>query len=221
VGAMSMFRLRQAFFAVVFVLEFLAVFSCSSPQVNLGTGPRSFLPSDYQQVFDLWTRNVQVLPVDGIDNVLTAQATFLSYEFRWAYVVRVSNDLRLTPSERQTLQDREFSALDDAHEFFVSMMSGVKEAADLDPKDGPWHIRLEDDRGRSTSPLEVKIIKDPTAEEIKYFDFDKLHRKAYRVRFPKLADDGRAIITSATQFFTLSFSSPYGQAFLRWDVAAN
>ncbi|MCP4603999.1 MAG: hypothetical protein GY847_26340 [Proteobacteria bacterium] len=193
---------------------------CSSPRVNMTRGPRSFQPYDYQNVFALWSRDFQVLPVDGIENVLTARATYLSHEFRWAYVVRVAHDLRLSPVERQELHDREFNALGKSHEFFVTVMSGVTGSDDLDPEKGTWLIRLEDDKGRKIAPTEILKVRKPSVSETKYFDYDKIQRTGYRITFPLIADDGRSILSESTQSFSLTFSSPLGQGNMRWEATS-
>ncbi len=203
---------------VCLALLWAATVACSAPRVNLGTEPHSFHPADYQRVFETWSRELRILPVDGIENVLTARATYLSHEFRWAYVVRVAHDLSMSPVERQTLQDREFLALQETHEFFITAMSGVKDSDDLSTEEGPWRIRLEDDRGRRISPLEIEEVEKPSAADVKYFAYDEVQRTAYRVRFPILANDGMPLLSEQTRFFTLLFFSPYGQGSLRWEV---
>ena len=100
----------------------LLVFACAAPKVDLGRETHAFQPHEYQDVLARWTREFQILPLDGIENVLSARATYLSHEFRWAYVVRVADDLRLSPLERQDLHEQEFRALDKYHEFFVTVM---------------------------------------------------------------------------------------------------
>ena len=192
---------------------------CGSPPVSLASGPHSLQPSDYPEVLDRWSRDLSILPVDGIENVLTVRATYLSHEFRWAYVVRAAHDLKLSPTERQELHDREFSVLSKEHEFFVSVMSGVDGSDDLTPEEGPWRIYIEDDKGRRVAPVRVEEVKRPGAEDVKYFAVDSVHRKAYRLHFPPLTEDGHPILQSSTRYFSLAFASPLGQGTLRWDIS--
>lgn len=194
---------------------------CGSPMVNIDEGEREIEPADYPEIFERWSRNVHIIPVDGIDNVLTATATHLSFEFRWAYVVREAHDLRLSPSERQTLHQREFGRLEQGHEFFITSMSGIGRAERLEPDEGPWELRLVDDKGRQVAPLGVEEIRKPTAAEVQYFSFDPVHRRACRVLFPLTADDGKPILTSDTRFYSLRFSSALGQSEATWNTASN
>jgi len=99
--------IRGSFLALALAL----VASCGAPLVDLSEAERSFKPADYQTVFERWSRELQILPVDGIENVLTARATHLSWEFRWAYVVKEAHDLRLSPAEREAHNQRELARL--------------------------------------------------------------------------------------------------------------
>ncbi len=194
---------------------------CSSPQVNMDRGTRSFQPYDYQEVFNTWSREFQILPVDGIENVLTARGTYLSREFRAAYVARVAHDLRLSSTERQELDDQQLRAGSESHEFFVTLMSGVSKTDDLDPEKGTWHIYLEDDSGRRVAPTSIEEIRKPSISETKYFGFDKAHRKAYRILFPLMTDDGSPLLTESTRFFSLAFSSALGQGTMQWETTVS
>jgi hypothetical protein len=214
-----MYRQVQTRFAALFVV--FLVCGCGSPLVSIDQGQREFDPSDYPNIFERWSRDVYIIPVDGVENVLSATATHLSWELRWSYVVREAHDLRLSAGERQVLHEREFGRLKDGHEFFVSAMSGVSGADRLEPDAGPWQIRLVDDKGRQVAPLSVEELRKPTAAEAKYFSFDPVHRRAARVLFPLNADDGRPILTSSTRFYALRFSSPLGQAEAVWNTASN
>lgn len=195
--------------------------ACGSVTVDLSETERDFQPRDYRNVYERWTRGFRILPVDGIENVLSATVTHLSFEFRWAYVVKKAQDLRLSPSERQRLNDEQFSRLALGHEFFISCMSGIAGADNLDPDKGPWMIRLVDDRGRQVAPLEVTRARRPSAAEVRYFGFDSVQRRAWRLLFPLTADDGRPILHPEVRSYSLRFSSPHGQGEATYSAAAD
>ncbi|MFO8074458.1 MAG: hypothetical protein R6V85_21565 [Polyangia bacterium] len=205
------------------LLTLLALLSagCAGPRVDLSRGERVFGPGEYQQVRQRWTREMQILPVDGIENVLTVSVTHLSYEMRWAYAVKCAHDLHLSPSERQRLNAEEFGRLDEGHEFYVTAMSGLGDADELEPDEGPWEIRLVDDRGRRVAPLLVEPIDEPSAADVQYFQLDPVHRSAYRILFPLETADGEPILGEATRFYSVEFSSPYGHGEVRWEVVAD
>jgi hypothetical protein len=193
--------------------------SCATPPVDPGRTPSAVGPHDYPSRFREWSREVHVLPLDGLENVLTARATYLSYRFREAYAVRVSYDLNSTPSDKQRLFASEMEALDKGHEFFVTAMSAVKNCDNLDPKTGPWTIRLKNDRGMEAAPVLVEKIAKPKPDSIKYFFFNPAFRKAYRIVFPLNAEDGSPFISGTTRSFELSFATAYGKSFARWEIA--
>jgi hypothetical protein len=213
-----MTKLRLAMMCAVLSLALGWAVSCRRSTVDLTQESPAFQPSDYQKVFDRWTRDERVIPVDGMDNVLSIRATMLSREFRTAYLARLADDLKLSPVDKQAEADKQFFALSKGHEFYVSLMSAVRDGDKLEPDEGPWHILLEDDRGRQVTPLEVLRIKKPKPVETEYFDFDPVQRRAYRLIFPLEADDGQAILSDTAEYFVLSLSSPLGKAALRWDT---
>jgi hypothetical protein len=204
--------------ALILALGYLACAACAEQRVNLGRGPHDIEPDDYKNLFATWSRTLRVLPIDGLENILTARATYLSHEFRYAYVVRVVDDLKLTEDERLKLTQEQLGDLSSGHEFFVSLMSGVKDCDKLGPEDEIWTIRLKNDQGQEVAPLAVDEVDRPTPNDIKYFDFDPGHRKAYRLRFPLGGAGGRPIISPATKYFDLSFATAYGKGAVRWEI---
>ena len=196
----------------------VACTGCGRSTLRLAHETHAFQPHEYGDIYRKWSRDLYIIPVDGVENVLTARATYLGHEFRWAYVVRVAYDLRLSPAERQELHESEFGAISRHHEFFVTVMSGLERSDELDPEKADWLVRLEDDRGRKVSPIEVAKVKKPTYTEVKSFEFDPLHRTAYRVTFPVLAEDNLPILSPETRYFSLTFSSSMGQGDMRWEL---
>ena len=82
---------------------------CGAPAVSLGGGAREYVATDYQSVLDRWTRTESVLLFDELTRALTVTATFESWDFRWAYVIRYGQDFRLTIPERQDMLRKRLS----------------------------------------------------------------------------------------------------------------
>ena len=204
--------------ACTLAIVVLTAFACAKKRVNLGRGPHQIDPSDYRDFFATWSRTLRVLPIDGLENVLTARATYLSHEFCFAYVVRVVDDLKLTSDERQKLMHEQMRDLSAGHEFYISLMSGVKDCDKLDPEDEVWTIRIKNDRGEEVAPVAVTEVERPIPNDVKYFGFDPGYRKAYRLLFPFNGDGGQPIISSATRYFELSFATAYGTGTVRWEI---
>ena len=63
------------------------------PKVSLAPGPREYVASDYPTVLTRWTREESLIQLSELDDKLTVTATFESWDFRWAYVVRYAAGL--------------------------------------------------------------------------------------------------------------------------------
>ena len=95
--------------------------SCSRPTVRLEEGPREYVDTDYETVLRHWTRTMQLIKVSELDNVLTVSATFESWDFRWAYVVRYAEDYRLTIDQRLAVLERSLAETRENHHFYVAL----------------------------------------------------------------------------------------------------
>lgn len=195
-----------------------SIFGCSFAKVDISRRPSGARPEDYRARFDDWTRKIRVIPLDGLENILTADATYLSYLFKEAYVERFAYDLRSSPGDKARLRQAEMTGLDKGHEFFVTAMSAVKNCDKLDPEDGPWTIRLKNDRGAEVAPVSVEEIDKIKPFHVKYFFFNPAFRKAYRLTFPLTDENGEPIISEDTRFFELFFATAYGRGTARWEI---
>ncbi|MEM6961278.1 MAG: hypothetical protein AAF550_05980, partial [Myxococcota bacterium] len=86
---------KHAGFALAAIACSLAVCAsagCAAPELSMNPVPRSFTPRDYARVYDTWTRDADDFSFSLMSTVLHATATFESWEFRWAYVVRYASD---------------------------------------------------------------------------------------------------------------------------------
>ncbi|MGH7684777.1 MAG: hypothetical protein ACREMT_10565, partial [Vulcanimicrobiaceae bacterium] len=83
--------MRKAWTAVALVSSPFVLVACGGPsKVSLTDGSREYVASDYPQVLARWTRDAQLY--NEFDNPLTVTATFNSWDFDWAYVVRYAYD---------------------------------------------------------------------------------------------------------------------------------
>lgn len=192
---------------------------CTSPRVDLTEGAREYVPDDYELVLRRWTRTAQLISVNQTDNVLTVTATYESYDFRWAYVVRYSDDYRLTVDQRHDLLGRSLAETRDQHAFYVALYAQKYKWNDLNAKDPAWIVRLIDDEGAETAPSEIEVIRRPGAIELTYFPYTSPWRSAFRITFPKVRDDGRPTISKASRWFGLRFAGAQGNDELVWELA--
>jgi hypothetical protein len=214
-------RVLAAFVLSLSACAFLgSVVSCGAPTVSLAEGPREYVATDYDRVLDRWTRTSQLFVASELDDLLTATATYESWGFKWAYVVRYSEDYRLTLQQRQALLERSLAESDRYHQFYVALYAQRHAWSDLTAENAAWIMRLIDDHGNETAPSEIEAIRKPGAIERTYFPYTTPWRRAYRVRFPVARADGRRTIDPDAGWFGLRFAGAQGNQQLVWLVEA-
>jgi hypothetical protein len=209
-------RCRSALIAAIMVLA-----GCATQSVNLGEGPREYVATDYETVLRHWTRTERLIALSELDNFLTATATFESWDFRWAYVVRYVQDYRLTIEQRKKLLEKTLDETRLRHQFFVAIYGGERRYNDLTKPNSAWIVRLIDDTGNETAPEEIISIKKPNAIERNYFPYNTVFRQAFRIRFPRVTGDGRPTISPQAKWFGLRFAGAQGNSELIWRLEDN
>ena len=81
-------------------------------RVSLSGGPREYVASDYPEILKRWTRDESLINVTELETPLTVTATFETWDFRWAYVVRYAQDYRLTVEQRRALLEQTLQGVD-------------------------------------------------------------------------------------------------------------
>ncbi|MBS2020635.1 MAG: hypothetical protein JST00_47715 [Deltaproteobacteria bacterium] len=211
-------RARAGYATLAAILVSLGAASCSEPKVSLTTGPREYTDSDYAQVLERWTRTKNLIEVSELDNLLTVTATFESWDFRWAYVVKYANDYRLTVEQRRTLLEKTLAETQDAHRFYVALYGTNHRWADLTRANSSWIVRLIDDEGNETAPLSIELISRPGPLEKRYFPYSTVWRHVFRIKFPTTTPNGQPTIASDARWFGLRFAGAEGNQELRWEL---
>lgn len=204
--------------SAVAVLMQLGAAGCATQKVSMRSGPRAFTESDYDRVYTAWTREAHPYAFGRLADVLDATATFESWEFRWAYVVRYAHDHAL-PTESRTALLR--TTLEDAaahHRFFVTLIGTDWRESDLTSERSAWRVLLVDEAGRVTAPLEIERIERPTPAERVYFSSVTPQRQTFRIVFPATHADGTATIAADTRVIVLRFTGAQGTVDLRWEI---
>jgi hypothetical protein len=200
-------------------LAVLALCGCAEAKVSLVTGPREYVPSDYPVILKRWTREQSLIDLAELDDKLTVTATFESWDFRWAYVVRYAADYRLTVEQRRNILERTLRETEDDHEFYVALYGTNWRWTDLSRPTSAWIVRLIDDQGNETAPAKIEPIVKPGPLERRYFPYTTVWRRAFRIRFPRFAGDGRPTIADNAQWFGVRFAGAEGNEELRWELA--
>ncbi len=189
--------------------------------VSLWPSTHSYTADDYPDVYERWTRSLHPFDFGQLRSVLHATATFESREFRWAYVVRYADDFELPTDARNTMLAASMADAEVHHRFFVTIGgSGRNREMDLTDHEGAWRVLLVDDRGRMTRPVEIQPLGGGTPSERVYFPSVSPFRRAFRLVFPALHEDGQPTIPRESMFAVLRFTGPGGQLDLKWEFAS-
>ncbi|MCL2822641.1 MAG: hypothetical protein FWD57_01495 [Polyangiaceae bacterium] len=210
---------RRALFRIATAVLLLCVASaCASTSVSFRRGPREYVASDYPLVLKRWTRHGQLIVASELDSLLDVTATFESYDFRWAYVVRYAQDYRLTVDQRKHLLVSTLAETEEHHQFYVALHGTKWRWSELDKPNSAWIVRLIDDVGNETAPHEITSIRKPGAIEITYFPYTTPWRRVYRIRFPVTSATGQPTISKEASWFGLRFAGAQGNQELRWEI---
>ena len=190
---------------------------CAHQPVSMAEGPREYVPVDYDQVLDRWTRSGSVSAINEFDNTLDVTATFETWDFRWAYVVRYAADYRLTVEQRRSLLDTTLAETRKFHQFYVTLHGPARRENDISKKTSAWVVRLLDDHGNETAPSEIIPIRKPGAIERTYFPYTTVWRQAFRVRFPTQIE-GHTTIAPDAHWIGLRVAGANGNHDIIWTI---
>lgn len=193
---------------------------CGGSAEDLSAREGRFTPEDYAQVYDKWTRAADEFSFGNLNDVLNATATYLSAEFRSAYVVRYAHDHGYTTEERERLRDSSLADAKADHGFFVTMAGTDYRESDLTSERSAWRVVLVDPSGRTTVPTKIERIRKPSPAEKEYFPSVSPFRHTFRLSFPRTRSDGTPVIGPEMPHFILRFAGPEGVVDLRWNFAS-
>lgn len=191
---------------------------CAATKVTLREGPREYVATDYEDVAERWTRTADLITLAQLDNLLQTTATYESWDFRWAYVIRYVDDYRLTLEQRRKLLDKTLEETRNGHHFFVALTGGERRFNDLTKPNSAWIVRLIDDTGNETAPDDIKVIKRPNTIEKTYYPYLTPFHQAFRIRFPRIGADGKPSVADKAQWVGLRFAGAQGSSELRWEL---
>lgn len=198
--------------------------ACVTPPVSLRQGPRTYTAQSYEAVLERWTREGRGYTLSGfLDDQLMATATYESWDFRWAYVVRYASDFHLTTEERSRLLRTSLEASQREHEFYVTLAMPNRRWGDLAAPTSAWRVVLVNDRNLAVLPSAIERVRQPGVIERTYFPYTNVWRQVFRIRFPthsaEHGPDPAALIDARTRHFSLRFTGPVGQLDLTWTLS--
>lgn len=207
---------QKAWTVVALLLAAATATGCGAAQLSLRPQPRSFTWRDYEDVYDAWTKDADEFEFGRLTDVLNATATFQSWEFRWAYIVRYAHDYSLSTEARTEMLRASLEDAEQQHRFFVTLSGSDYRESDLTKEDSAWRVLLIDERGEQTVPIEVEKVDATPAEKV-YFPSISPFRHAFRIVFPAFRPDGSPTIPPDARYVLLRFTGARGSVDLRWD----
>jgi hypothetical protein len=192
--------------------------ACKPPPISMEPGPRTFSPESYARVWEAWTRDKEEFSWKELAHEIFVSATFESWEFRWAYVVRYAHDYSLTPETRDEMLQASLASSRQEHRFFVTLSGMDFRESNLTGDTSAWRVLLIDPEGHQTAPMLVERVRRPTAVDRVYFPQVNPYRQTFRLTFPAVDTDGRRAIPDGAKFVVLRFTGARGRADLRWDL---
>jgi hypothetical protein len=199
-------------------LLLLAVASCGPGNVPIRESTRAFTASDYGGIYDRWTRSADDFDFGHLGEILHVTATFESWEFRWAYVVRYAADHSLTTDERTRTLEQSLADARDRHRFLVTVGVPIFREGDLTGQYSDVRVILVDPSGRQTTPSEILRIGRPSTDQRIYFPSINRQRHTFRIAFPTIGEDGAPTIPDDAQEITLRFAGALGIVDLHWNL---
>ncbi|MEM9073321.1 MAG: hypothetical protein AAGE52_32750 [Myxococcota bacterium] len=198
------------------ILLLLLAAACAPSPISLQTGPRGFTADDYSRVYEDWTRDADKFAWGNLDDILHVTATFESWEFRWAYIVRYAEDHSLEAPRRAEMLRATLDDASENHRFFVTLAGVNFREQNLSARTSAWRIILVDPEGRQTVPAEIRRVRRPSAVEQVYFPSVHPHRQTFRIVFPATREDGTETIPADAESVVLRFAGPRGRVDLTW-----
>lgn len=201
--------------AIAFAL--LAALGCGGRVLSIRPASRSFTRGDYEQIYGDWTRASDEFEFGRLEDILHVTATFESWEFRWAYVVRYAEDYSLGTEDRTRLLRSTLADAQERHRFFVTMVGNRFRESDITDSRSAWRVLLVDEAGRQVAPVEVQRVRRPGAAERVYFPSVSVHRHTFRIAFPTQHEDGTPVIAPDAREIRLRFTGAEGTVDLAWQ----
>lgn len=192
--------------------------ACGSSRVPMRQSTRSYTASDYGGVYGRWTRSADEFEFGRLSEILHVTATFESWEFRWAYVVRYAADHSFTTEERTRLLEETLGDARDRHRFLVTLAGSNWREGDLTGGQSDWRVLLVDPTGRQVEPVELTRIRRPSADQRTYFPSIQRQRHTYRIAFPATHADGTPTIPPDGDHVLLRFAGSAGTVDLEWEL---
>jgi hypothetical protein len=181
-------------------------------QVRFGTPT----DTDYDRALGQWTVKGKIF--EGIDEQVRYGGTFLSPEFRAAFVKRRAAVFGLDAAGYQALQAEQEAESRKEIDFAFGMYTESPRANDLESSHSIWRVALLGPEGvERTAPI-VKRTHPPNADQLAFFPYLDPAWVFYSIRFPTLDAQGKPLFPIHPGSWTLRVASALGTADLTFQL---
>jgi hypothetical protein len=199
----------------------LFVFGCSgaaNTRVSLGDVTQA-PPQPYPDVLKKWTRHGHI--VDDFDETLQLDATLHAPELRSSYIERWVVMFKVGAADAARIRSEWMREIADIWEVHIEASTHDFGLNNFSAKRTPWRMVLVDDQGNEMLPREITSSPLRREVEVAMYPYANLFSKGWRVRFPRMRNDGTPFITDATKWIALRIAGPAGHTDLTWQIAKN
>ena len=135
-------------------------------------------------------------------------------------MIRFAKDYRLTVPQRQLRLKEKLAEISKNHEFFVALYGSNQKYNDLTRTDSAWIVRLIDSTGNETAPSQIERIKKPNTLQRRYYPYNTVWRRSFRIRFPRKNRKKQSTISPDAKWVGLRFAGAMGNTDLIWEITA-
>ena len=172
------------------------------------------IPS-YLDARDAWTRGDKVW--EDFESRLFIDATLKTDAFRREYVKEYARLFSMTEVQQSTLLEAELADNSEHHVVVAAIYVAERQWAQLDPKDGIWDVRLQDDQGRWVRPLQIKRMDTDNPLWQRLYPYIGRHDLFFEIRFPRNLDDGAPLAKTGGKLHLVIAGAP-AQIKLSWPT---
>lgn len=186
--------------------------------MDFNEGPRSFVASDYREVFGLWTRHERLVSANE-GTIIEMWATLKSWEYREAYVQKYAQTYAMSSEAKAGLRASELKKCKEIYELHLTVQTSDYRSNDLEKNDSPWRLSLVDGTGDEIFPKEVESLRLPIPYEEAFFPEKTSFSRAYTARFDREAPSQTSGFGGAASGeITLRARGPLGGIELTWTA---
>ncbi len=159
---------------------------------------------EYYRVLRNWSRRDEIYM--GLEGQISAVATLKSNKWRQAYVREKKEVYSWTKEKVNSFSRTMRENARRNTEFFLGLHGSEKEYSELDFQSSLWRVYVRTAQGKQVSPMEIREVDTPLAEQSRFFPYVNRWKQTYILRFPKVEEKDISLI----------ITGPAGKLDLNW-----